>query len=57
MENKISKSDFNKINSWIYLNKDIIKNLYSIFLFVCNDKYDLELMNSKQLYLDFSIYL
>ncbi len=53
----MSQPDFYKIKSWIYINRSMIKNIYSIFLYVFNEKYNFELMNSKQLYLDFAIYL
>lgn len=54
---KISEYEFSKINNWIRINRDVIKNIYSLFLNICNDKYDLKIMNSKQLFFDLSLYL
>ncbi len=53
---KISKDELDNIKSWIRVNRDTIKSLYSLFLSICNDKYDLRLVDSKQLYFDLSVY-
>ncbi len=53
---KISKDELDNIKSWIRVNRDTIKSLYSLFLSICNDKYDLRLVDSKQLYFDMSVY-
>ena len=54
---KIEKEEFSKINNWIRINRDVIKNIYSSILNVCNNKYDLKLIDNKKLYFDLSIYL
>ncbi len=53
---KISEEEFHNINYWIRVNRDTIKSLYSLFLYICNKKYDLKLIDSKQLYFDLSVY-
>ncbi len=53
---KISKDELDNIKSWIRVNRDTIKILYSLFLGICNDKYGLRLVDSKQLYFDLSVY-
>ncbi len=45
---KISKDELDNIKSWIRVNRDTIKILYSLFLGICNDKYGLRLVDSKQ---------
>ncbi len=54
---KIDKYEFSIINHWIKVNKDTLKNIYSTFLDIFNDKYNLELIDSKQLFFDLSVYI
>jgi hypothetical protein len=54
---KIEKYEFSIINHWIKINKDTLKNIYSTFLDIFNDKYNLELIDSKQLFFDLSVYM
>ncbi len=53
---KINECELNEIRNWISINREPIKRLYNTFLYVCNEKYDLRLMDSKQLYFDLCLY-
>jgi hypothetical protein len=51
-----TKEEYERIHQWIRINKRLLRNLYQLFLQVFNDKYHLELYDSKQLYHDLCIY-
>ncbi len=53
---RICDDELNKINYWISVNRDVTKSLYGSFLYICNEKYGLQLMDSKRLYFDLCIY-
>ncbi len=48
--------EYEKIHKWMKLNRKMLQNIYTLFLSICNDTYQLELHDSKQLYHDLSIY-
>jgi hypothetical protein len=52
----ISPEEYEKIHKWMKSHRKMLQNIYHLFLHICNEKYHLELYNSKALYHDLSIY-
>jgi hypothetical protein len=51
-----SQQEYQDIKHWVKINKTIIRDVYYLFLDICNQKYDLALYDSKQLYYDMCVY-
>ncbi len=48
--------EYAEIKHWVRINRSIIRDVYHIFINICNHKYGLKLYDSKYLYNDMCIY-
>ncbi len=51
-----SDEEYRKIKKWVAINKHVIEDIYQHFLYICNEKYQLDIYPSKYLYNDLCIY-
>ena len=48
--------EYAEIKQWVRINRSVIRDVYCIFLNICNHTYGLKLCDSKYLYNDMCIY-